>query len=320
MQPTRLAGALCAAALLSLACGAPAQAQDNKPIRLIVGFAAGGPIDTGARAIAPLLEADLKQPVIVDNKPGGGGTIAVQSLLGAPADGLSLYMQSTSVTSKVFIKDFQVEVLRDFQAVAPLWTVSYFLFANAAVPGATAREFIDSAKKQAGKLNYAASTASGMLTMETLKWRAAVDLLSVPYKGSAPAALAMLAGDVHASFDTLGIYKQHIDAGKVRALLYTGKERNAQAPNVPTAAEAGLPELTVALTGGLWAKAGSPQATADRINAALNRIVVRDDIKKRFADIGWGTLGGTAAELRAQVAAEMGFWERAAKLVNYKPE
>ena len=302
-----------------LAGAGVALAQDGRPVRLIVGFAAGGSIDAGARVIAPLLEADLKQPVIVDNKPGGNGVVAVQSLMGAPADGNSLYMQSTSVTTRVFIKDFQVDVLRDFQPVAPLWTVSYFLVTSAALPGTTVAQFVDAVKARKG-LNYAAGTASGMLTMETLKWRTGIDLLQVPYKGSAPAAVALLANDVQATFDTIGVWKQHVDAGKVRILLYTGKERNAVMPNVPTAAEAGMPELQVALTGGLWARGGAPAAQVERLNAAVNRVVARADVRQKFADIGWGTIGGTPAELRNQVAAEMGFWERAAKLVNYKPE
>ena len=313
-----LAGLLLSAAFTA---GLPlAHAQEGKPIRIIVGFAAGGSIDAGARAIGPLLEAELKQPVIIDNRPGGNGAIAVQALLAAPADGNTLYMQSTSVTTRVFIKDFQYDVLRDMAPVAPLWTVSYFLFTTSAVPATNVREFIEYAKTRRGQLNYAASTASGMLAMESLKARGGIDLLSVPYKGSAPAALAMLSNDVQATFDTAGIYKQHIDAGKVRVLLYTGKERNAVLPDVPTAVEAGLPELQVALTGGLWTKAGAPAAQIERINAAVNKIVQRADVKKRFFDIGWGTIGGSAAELRTQVAAEMGFWERAAKLVNYKPE
>jgi tripartite-type tricarboxylate transporter receptor subunit TctC len=321
-DPTRrtvVRGLAAALACSPMARIAPAFAADA-PLRLIVGFAPGGPIDSGARAMAPLLSRELGRPVIVENKPGGQGVIAVQSLLGAPADGNTVYLQSASVISNVFIRDFKHDVRRDLQPVAPVWTVSYFLLANAALPARTAGELVRYAREDPKRLSYGAPTSSSMLIMETLKANAQFEAVQVPYKGSAPNAMALLAGDVQVTIDAISAYRQHVELGKLRPLLYTGAARHPGFPQVPTASEAGFPALAASLTGGLWARRGSPAESLKRLAASVGAIAAQPEFQRQVAQNGWGPVTGSAQDLLERTDREMRFWERAAAAIHYQPE
>lgn len=307
--------------LCTLHAGAtPAQEDARRTLRIIVPLTAGGPVDNGARLIAPQLEARLKQPVIVENRPGGGNAIGAQAVASAAADGLTQFFQVASTTTPVFIKDFALDFMRDFDPVAPVWTVSYVMFINASVPAKNLKEFIDYAKANPGKLNYAAGTASTMLAMEMLKSRVGINLVPIPYKGSAPALTALVANEVQAAFDVAGLHKQHVDGGKERALYAADRQRSQVFPAVPTAAELGYPDLEVVLTGGFWTRTGAPRATVGRINAAVNEILALPEMVERFKSAGWFVLRGTPDDLKQRTKGEMDFWVKAARTANFQPE
>ena len=306
--------------LLPTALLSPAHAQDNRPLRIIVPLAPGGPVDIGARALVPHLEPRLKQPIIIENRPGGGNSIGAQVVASAPADGLTHFFQVASTTTPVFVKDLALDFAKDFEPVAPVWTTSYVMFIHSSVPARNIREFIDYAKANPGKLNYAAGTASTMLSMEMLKNRAGIDVVGIPYKGSAPALTALLANEVQAAFDVAGLHKPYVDSGKERALFATDKQRSVVFPDVPTASEVGLPDMELLLTGGFWTRAGSPAAQINRINAAVNEVLAMPDIDDRYKKAGWFVKRGSPADLRNAYRYEADWWAKAAKLVNYKPE
>ena len=314
------ATALAIFALFQTALPAPTLAQENRPLRIIVPLSPGGPVDIGARALAPHLESRLKQPIIIENRPGGGNSIGAQAVVAAPADGLTHFFQVASTTTPVFIKDFALDFLKDLEPVAPVWTVSFVMFIHSSVPAKNIREFIDYAKANPGKLNYAAGTASTMLAMEMLKTRAGINVVAIPYKGSAPALTALMANEVQAAFDVAGLHKPNVDAGRERALYATDKRRSVVFPDVPTAAEAGLPDMELLLTGGFWTRAGSPAAQVSRITAAVNEVLALPDIDDRYKKAGWFVKRGSPEDLRSAYRNEIEFWAKAAKIANYKPE
>ena len=302
--------------------GVSAFAQDDsrRPLRVIVPLSPGGAVDVGARILAPHIEARLRQPVIVENRPGGNNAIGAQVVATAPADGLTLFFTAVGTTTPVFIKDFPLDFMRDFEPVAPVWKVAYMLFISSAVPAKNFREFVDYAKANPGKLNYGAASGSTMMAMEMLKARAGLDIVPVPYKGSAPALTALVANEIQAVFDVAGLHKQHVDAGRERAMYAADKQRNMVFPDVPTAEEYGLTDLEVLLTGGYWAKTGAPKSVVARINAAVNEVLGMQEVIDRFKAAGWVALKGTPEDLRQKVRAEMDFWAKAAKVANYKAE
>jgi tripartite-type tricarboxylate transporter receptor subunit TctC len=309
-----------AGATLGLSMAAHAQGDARRPIRIIVPFAPGGPVDLGGRVIAPKMEERLKQPVIVENRPGGGAAIGAQAVSNAPADAQTLFLQTVAVMTPVMIKDFSIDVLKDFEPVAPVWNVSYFMFINSSLPVKNLNDFVAHARANAGKLNYAAGTVSTMLMMETVKARYGLSVVGIQYKGSAPSAVALAANEVQANFDVAGVLKPHVDSGKVRVLFTTARKRSAIYPDAPTAEELGVPDMQFALTGGLWAKAGAPRPVVDAIGKAVSETMALPDVVARFATIGWEVNTGTRDELVRSVRSEMDFLAKGAKTANYKPE
>ena len=309
-----------AGATFGLSVAAHAQGDARRTMRIIVPFAPGGPVDLGGRVIAPKMEERLKHPVIVENRPGANAAIGAQAAATAAADGSTLYMQSVAVMTPTMIKDFPLDILRDFEPVASVWNVSYYLFINAGLPAKTLPEFVAYAKANPGKLNYAAGTVSTMLLMETLKSKYGLDMVGIQYKGSAPSAVALAANEVQANFDVAGVLKPHLDSGKVRVLFNAGRKRSAVLPDAPTAAELGAPDLQFSLTGGLWTRAGAPRAVVDEVSKVVNEVMALPDVGQRFSTIGWEVNNGSREELSRSVRAEMEFIARAAKAMNYKPE
>lgn len=299
---------------------AAAQEETRMPLRIIVPLSPGGSVDIGARLIAPHLETRLKLPAIVENRPGAGNAIGAQLVASAPADGLTHFFQVASTTTPVFVKGFALDFMRDFDPVAPVWTVSYVMFINASVTATSLKEFIDYARANPGKLNYAAGTASTMLAMEMLKTRVGINLVPIPYKGSAPALTALVANEVQAAFDVDGLHKQYVDGGKERALYAADRQRSLVFPDVPTAAELGYQDLEVVLTGGLWTRSGAPRAMVSRVNTAVNEILALPEVAERFRAAGWFVLRGTPDDLRQRTRGEMEFGVKAAKIANFQPE
>src|SRR4029077_19655289 len=297
------------AVLLAAAFSASAFAQSfpSRPVRMVVPFAAGGAVDTVARALGQKLGEAWKQPVLVDNRPGAGGNIAADAVAKAPADGYTLLIttQGFAISPSLYRK-LPFDATRDFVPVTQLTSSFLVLVCSPQLPAQSIRELITLAKSKPGAINYG-STGSGApphLLGELLKSNAGVDLLHVPYKGDAPLTQALLAGEVQVAFMPLAGVLPHIRSGRLRALGVSGKRRSAEMPDVPTFAEAGLPfEFTGWL--GIFAPAGVPRELASRLPRKLARAIVAQDLLERWPAGGYEPVGNTPEEFAARLSSDM---------------
>jgi tripartite-type tricarboxylate transporter receptor subunit TctC len=310
----------CLAALMIGPLGsARAQNYPSKPIRLVVGFPAGGIVDTGARLLATELQKKLGQPIVVENIPGASGVIATQRVISSAPDGYTLLFHTISSVSKVFVKDLTIEPLSQLQPITPVWEIGSAVLIRSDLPVGNMKELIEYAKKHPGELNYAVPSASNGFIVARLKKEAAIDMMAIPYKGSAPSVIALLSGDVHFSFDVPLSYLPMIKEEKVRALMFSGKTRHAELPDTPTSVEAGFPDLQLAITNGFWASKGTPPVVAETINKAMKDILVLPHVQERFRAFGATADIASPEDFAERVAKEAKFWETAAALTGYEP-
>ena len=293
MLPTaasRLLAGLLTTLGLALAPLAHADAWPSKPIKLIVAFPPGGASDAVGRIYAEKLSEALKQPVIVDNKPGAGTAIAAEAAAKAAPDGYTLSLAPTGQLTVLphLNKKIPYDPFRDFAPVSIVASVPYVLAASAATPANSVKDLIAAAKKAPGTLSYS-SCGNGTLchlSGELFKSLTHTDLLHVPYKGSAPAVTALLGGEVNLAFDTLTVLAPQIKAGKVKGLAISGKARSALIPNVPSATEAGLAQFDVTSWFGVVVPAATPKEIITRLNQELVRIAKLPEVKERLANQG----------------------------------
>lgn len=317
------ATAVLATTLAGLCLGGAAQAADaypNKPIRLIVPFAAGGTTDIVARVVAEGLGRELGQAVVVENRGGGGGSIGADALVRSAPDGYTLGVAtvSTMATNPATNPKNPYNPLKDFAPITNMVNVPNVLTVNPAVPAKTTAEFIALLKANPGKYSYASSGAGGIghLDGELFKSLTKTDMVHVPYRGSGPALNDVIAGQVNAQFDNLPSSMPHIQAGKLRALAVAAPKRLPTLPDVPTFAEGGLPEMDNMAWYGLVAPAGTPQAVIDRIHDATVKALKDPKIIQRLADGGSLVDGNTPAEYAAQIKRELELRQRIAKERN----
>ena len=317
------AKAALATALAGLCLSGAAQAADaypNKPIRLIVPFAAGGTTDIVARVVAEGLGRELGQAVVVENRGGGGGSIGADALVRSAPDGYTLGVAtvSTMATNPATNPKNPYNPLKDFAPITNMVNVPNVLTVNPAVPAKTMAEFIALLKANPGKYSYASSGAGGIghLDGELFKSLTKTDMVHVPYRGSGPALNDVIAGQVNAQFDNLPSSMPHIQAGKLRALAVAAPKRLPTLPDVPTFSEGGLPEMDNMAWYGLVAPAGTPQAVIDRIHDATVKALKDPKIIQRLADGGSLVDGNTPAEYAAQIKRELELRQRIAKERN----
>lgn len=300
------------AALVLALFGAAASAQGypNKAIRLVVGFTPGGVSDVLARALSARLSQNLGQQVVVDNRPGAGTTIAAEFIAKSAPDGYTLYFvdaTSHAINASLYQK-LPYDSLKDFTWISLLASTPLLLVVNAALPAKSVPELIALAKSRAGQLNYASSGTGTIVHLagESFKTLAGVDLLHVPYKGSAPATVAVIAGDAAFIFSTMPAALPHVKSGKLRALAVTTPARVAAVQDVPTLAEAALPGFELVLYSGVIGPAGIPGATVARVNAEFAKVVNSQEIRDFFATQGATPMTSTpeqfAAHMRADIA------------------
>lgn len=287
---SRLLAGLLTTLGLALTPLAHADAWPSKPIKLIVAFPPGGASDAVGRIYAEKLSEALKQPVIVDNKPGAGTAIAAEAAAKAAPDGYTLSLAPTGQLTVLphLNKKIPYDPFRDFAPVSIVASVPYVLAASAATPANSVKDLVAAAKKEPGKLSYS-SCGNGTLchlSGELFKSLTHTDLLHVPYKGSAPAVTALLGGEVNLAFDTLTVLAPQIKAGKVKGLVITGKARSSLIPNVPSAAEAGLAQFDVTSWFGVVVPAATPKDIIARLNQELVRIAKLPEVKERLANQG----------------------------------
>lgn len=270
----------------------PAHAQVlSKPVTLLVGFSAGGPTDQYARTLAPKLGAALGVPVIVENKTGANGSLATNFLARAKPDGYTLALSTSGqIVINPHLVPGSTDTFKDLAFIAPLVRYENVLLVNASAPYRTLPEFIAYAKANPDKANYGSggTGASNHLAGVLLEMSTGVKLTHVPYRGSGPAMTDLLAGNITAMFDVLATGLPHVATGKVRAFAVTGAKRSRYAPEIPTFAEAGLPEFE-RLSGGLWfgiyAPPGLPPEVLAALRSAFGKIQDDADLRAKIVDL-----------------------------------
>ena len=296
------------AAMLLLPAGvALAQAYPNKPIRVIVPFPPGGSTDFLARIVGQKLTAAWGQQVIIDNRPGAGGTVGAAEAARAKPDGYTLLMGAVhhTIASSAYAKlsyDFQ----RDFTPVTTVAIVPNVLVVNPAIPANNVKELIAYAKANPGKLTYgsAGMGTAHHLIGEQFNAQAGVDILHVPYKGSSPAVADLIGGQVSMMYDTIASCLPHIKSGKLRPLAVTTAARSASLPEIPTIAEAALPGFEVTTWFGFVAPAKTPPEIIAKLNAEIVKILQMPDTRERLLASGSEPVGNTPEQMGAQIARE----------------
>lgn len=302
-------GAVLAASLVGTSA-LPASAQDwpTRPVSMIVGFSPGGSADILARLLADKLTAAFGQQVLVENKPGAGGTIAAAAVAKAPADGHTLlFVTSGHAGSGTLYSKLSYDPIADFTPIVKVGGTPIVIVVPQASPFATLRDLVDAAHKAPGKLNYAAGGGGATTTnlaAEFLKHDAKLQMQFIPYKGSGPALTGLLGGEVDLGFDIPSSALPHVKAGKLRALAVTGRTRSPVLPDVPTVAETVSPNFEISGWFGVMARKGTPADVVGKINRAVNEALKQADVTERLAGLGLEPGGGSAAEFTALLNAD----------------
>jgi tripartite-type tricarboxylate transporter receptor subunit TctC len=299
------------------------QPYPNRPVKIIVPFAASGPADNYARFMAQRLQEALGQTFVVDNRPGAGSIIGTDAAAKAAPDGYTLLMMSNTQTvneSLIPVRPFNL--LKDFVPIAPINYSDLVLVAHPSVPAQNLPELIKYAKANPGKINYASSGNGTPYHMagELFKYMAGVNMTHIPYKGSAAARTDVLSGQVDVMFDAVTTMTENIKAGKVRGLATTGRSRSTVAPELPTVNEDGVPKYESLIWLGIMAPTGTPDAIVQRLNTEINKIVNAPDVKATWAKQGAVAMSMTAPIFAKYVADDVAKWATIVKVSGAKAD
>ena len=318
---------MCLAIMMTVVSGI-ARAEDatsypQRPVKIEVGFAPGGPTDTVARLIADELSRELGQPFIVENKSGADGHIASQTVVRSPPDGYTLLLLTiTDATGMSVYKNLGYDTNKDLQPIAQLTDSPNVLVVSPKLQIDSLQALIKEAKANPSALTYASTGVGGSphLATELFKSRAGINMLHVPYKGSAPVLTDLIAGHVSVSFLTALGSVQHMQSGRIRTLAVAYGNRLPALPDVPTMEEAGLPGFISNSWNGLAAPAGTPKAIVDKLAAAVNRILQKPDVQERFRNLGGVVVLRGPQEFAAYIQAETDKWAKVVKAANIAAE
>ena len=326
MKLTRRNLMVSAAALLASAPLHSAGAADypTRAITLIVPYTAAGGVDAMARVVAQKLSEAFKQQVVVENRPGGGGTIGTRAVTRAAPDGYTLLLGHTgtiSINPSLYVSQ-PMDPRKDFEAIGLIASMPVALLAHPSFAPKTVKEVIALAKKDPGKLNVGTSAigTGGYMCAELFKSEAGVDVAIIPYKGTAPVMNDLLGGHVPVAFGVLPPALGNIASGNLRVIAVASKERFSGLPDVPTFAEAGMPGFDGSLHYGLLAPKGTPKEIVDRLSADLRKLVTTDEVKKRIATEGGDPMTSTAAEYAVDIDQEEKKWGSLVRKLNLKVE
>ena len=310
-----------AAASLLPAGGAIAQAYPAKPVRIVVPFAAGGPADIYARFLGQRLQESLGQSFVIEDRPGGGSVIGTDAVAKSPADGYTLLMMSnTHTVNESLIPNKPFTLMRDFVGIAPVNYSDLVLVVHPSVGANSLRELIDLAKAKPKGMNYASSGPGTPYHMagELFKAMAGIDVVHVPYKGSSGARTDILGGQVQMMFDAIPTMAPNIRSGKLKGLATSGTRRSTVLPEVPTLAEAGVPGYEATIWLGVMSPAATPRPVIDRLNAEIQKIVGRADVREAWAKQGAEPMLMSPAEFDKYLREDIVKWERVVRLSGAK--
>ena len=312
-----------AISFLSVLCGfASAQTWPNKPVRIVLQFPPGGSTDVVARILAQSMTTALGQPVVVENKPGADGAIAAEYVMRSDPDGYTFFLASNTPMMQVPLlrKKPPYDPVKNFTPISMVGRYVYVLVANPNVPAKNAKELLEFASKNPGKLNYGSYSGVTQLMHTKLTKEAKIDTNLIPYKGEGPTINDMLGGHVQFTFATPTSTLSHISAEKLRAMAVLLPKRSALLPDVPTAAEAGIPTLEAGTWAALFGPANMPAELANKMSEAINAAMAKPDVRDRIAKQGFDLGGSTPKELGSFVQEQLKAWAQAFAEAGLKPE
>jgi len=300
----------------------PALAQQDYPsrsVRVIVPFGAGGPADVFARQIAQGLSESLKQPFVVENRPGAGSIIGTDAVAKSPPDGYTLLLMSnTHTTNESLTPNKPFQLMRDFVPVAAINYSDLVMVVHPGVAAKDLKEFIAFAKKEPGKLNYGSSGIATPYHMagELFKSMSGTDIVHIPHKASGEMRSAVIGGHVQMAFDAVTTMTENVKAGQVRALATSAPQRSSVLPDVPTVAEAGVPGYDATIWLGVMAPVGTPKAIVDKLNAEINKTITKPEVKAAWDKQGAVALTMTPTEFDAYLRKDIEKWAAVVRAAN----
>jgi tripartite-type tricarboxylate transporter receptor subunit TctC len=313
-------------ASLILLCAFAAHGQDypSKPIRLLVPFAPGGAVDTTARILTQKMDERLGWKWVVDNRPGGNGFIATTAVAKAPADGYTLLMAHTGefAVNPALFNNVPYELERDFIPITMVTDAPMLYLANAQAPFNNFRELVAQAKAKPGFITFgsAGNGSINHLAGEWLALAAGIKLQHIPYKGGAPAAAAVAAGDVHMGVMAVPGATPHLKSGRAKVIGISTARKSPLDASWPTPRDAGIPDLDASIWVGLFAPKGTPQAIVERLNTEVRKTMDQPDVQKRFTETGSETVGMSSAEFLTRIKQDAERYKRVVQQAGVKPE
>ena len=312
------------AVLLATVTCAAAQSYPVKPVRMLVPFAPGGNVDITARSVAPGLAELLGQQVLVENRPGAGGSIATNAVAKAPPDGYTILMASSSVMTNgpALYQNLPYDIVRDLAPVGRVSVVPLVIVVHPSVPAKNTRELIAVAKAQGGHMLMANAGVgtTNHLVAELFLIRTGTKMNLVPYKGSGPALMDLVAGQMYAHVDQVSSALPFIKAERIRAIAVTTAQRAAALPQVPTLGESGVPGFDASTVTGILAPAATPREVITRLNGALNKVLATSAVRERFAALGAEVQPGSSEELGKFIREDLALWVKVVKQAGIKIE
>jgi tripartite-type tricarboxylate transporter receptor subunit TctC len=322
--PLRLFAPAALALAAALSCVAAASAQDypSKPVKIIVPFGPGGPADVFSRQLGQYLSDALKQSFVIENRPGAGSIIGTDAVAKSPPDGYTLLaMSNTHTVNESLTPNKPFQLMRDFVPVAPINYSDLVMVIHPSVPAKDLKEFIALAKSKPGELNYASSGPGTPYHMagELFKSLSGTNLVHVPHKASGEMRNSVIGGHVQMTFDAITTMTSNVKAGQVRALGTSAAKRSTVLPDVPTIAEAGVSGYESTIWLGIMAPAGTPKAIVDKLNAEINKVINRPDVKEAWDKQGAVPLVMSPAEFDAYLRKDIEKWAKVVKAAGLAP-
>jgi tripartite-type tricarboxylate transporter receptor subunit TctC len=314
---------LALAVVVGLALPAAAQDYPTRAVKIIVPFGAGGPADVYARVIGQHLESSLKQPFVIENRPGAGAIIGTEEVVKAQPDGYTLLMMSnTHTTNETLFPKKSYQLLRDLVPVAPVNYSDLVMVIHPSVPAKNLGEFIALAKAKPGSLNYASSGPGTPYHMagELFKAMSGTDIVHVSHRSSGEARNNVIGGHVQMMFDAVTTMVPNVEAGQVRALGVTGQKRSEVAPDIPTIAEAGVPRYEATIWLGVMAPKGTPQPIIEKLNAEIGKVVNRPDVKQAWEKQGALPMNMSPAEFGQYLRKDIDKWAKVIETAGIKTQ